>query len=100
METSFWLHNGTPLMEMTVFGADGAVRAERGPLRVSTLPPDLGPPVQVLITNDGVSSGLFTLSSRADQPRSRQQKPVLERRRRVPLPEVDADPIPDPATGE
>ena len=92
--------NGTPLMEMTVFGADGAVRAERGPLRVSTLPPDLGSPVQVLITNDGVSSGSFTLSCRADQPRSRQQKPVLERRRRVPLPEVDAEPIPDSASGE
>jgi serine/threonine-protein kinase len=40
------------------------------------------------------------LSCRADQPRSRQQKPVLERRRRVPLPEVEAEPIPDPATGE
>jgi serine/threonine-protein kinase len=92
--------NGTPLMEMTVFGADGEVRAERGPLRVSTLPPDLGSPVQVLITNDGVSSGSMTLSCRADQPRSRQQKPVLERRRRVPLPEVEAEPIPDPATGE
>lgn len=92
--------NGTPLMEMTVFGADGEVRAERGPLRVSTLQPDLGSPVQVLITNDGVSSGSFTLSCRADQPRSRQQKPVLERRRRVPLPEVEAEPIPDPATGE
>jgi serine/threonine-protein kinase len=92
--------NGTPLMEMTVFGADGEVRAERGPLRVSTLPPDLGSPVQVLITNDGVSSGSMTLSCRADQPRSRQQKPVLERRRRVPLPQVEAEPIPDPATGE
>ena len=92
--------NGTPLMEMTVFGADGAVRAERGPLRVSTLSPDLGSPAQVFITNDGVSSGLMTLSCRADRPRSRQQKPVLERRRRVPLPEVDAEPIPDPASGE
>jgi serine/threonine-protein kinase len=92
--------NGTPLMEMTVFGADGAVRAERGPLRVSTLSPDLGSPAQVLITNDGVSSGSMTLSCRADRPRSRQQKPVLERRRRVPLPEVDAEPIPDPASGE
>ena len=52
-------------MEMTVFGADGAVRAERGPLRVSTFLPDLGSPVQVLITNDGISSGSFTLSCRA-----------------------------------
>jgi serine/threonine-protein kinase len=92
--------NGTPLMEMTVFGADGAVRAERGPLRVSTLPPDLGSPVQVLITNDGVSSGSLTLSCRADRPRSQPQKPVLERRRRVPLPDVDTDPIVDSASGE
>jgi serine/threonine-protein kinase len=92
--------NGTPLMEMTVFGADGEIGAERGPLRVSTLPPDLGSPVQVLITNDGVSSGSMTLSCRADRPQSRQQKPVLERRRRVPLPAFDAEPIPDPATGE
>ena len=92
--------NGTPLMEMTVFGADGDVRAERGPLRVSTLPPDLGSPVQVLITNDGVSSGSMTLSCRADRPRYRPQKPVLERRRRGPLPNIDADLIPDPATGE
>ena len=92
--------NGTPLMEMTVFGADGDVRAERGPLRVSTLPPDLGSLVQVLITNDGVSSGSLTLSCRADRPRSRPQKPVLERRRRVPLPDVDTDPILDSASGE
>jgi len=92
--------NGTPLMEMTVFGADGVVRAERGPLRVSTLPPNLGSPVQVLITNDGVSSGSLTLSCRADRPRSRPQKPVLERRRRVPLPDIDTDPILDSASGE
>jgi serine/threonine-protein kinase len=91
--------NGTPLMEMTMFGADGDVRAERGPLRVSALPPDLGSPVQVLITNDGVSSGSMTLSCRADRLRLRPQKPVLERRRRVPLPEVDLHPILDSASG-
>ena len=79
--------NGTPLMQMTVFAADGAVVAERGPLRVVTLPVQAGSPVQVLVTNDGVSSGLLTLSCRADLPGSQ------------PLPEVDLDPIPDPATG-
>ena len=78
---------GTPLMQMTVFAADGAVVAERGPLRVVTLPVQAGSPVQVLVTNDGVSSGLLTLSCRADLPGSQ------------PLPEVDLDPIPDPATG-
>ncbi len=39
------------------------------------------------MTNDGVSSGLLTLSCRADAPAP------------TPLPEVDLNPIPDPATG-
>lgn len=79
--------NGTPLMQMTVYGADGEVAADRGPLRVVTLGEDAGSPVQVLVTNDGVSSGLLTLSCRADRPEPK------------PLPAVDPDPIPDPATG-
>lgn len=79
--------NGTPLMQMTVYGADGEVAADRGPLRVVTLSEDAGSPVQVLITNDGVSSGLLTLSCRADRPEPK------------PLPDVDPNPIPDPATG-
>ena len=79
--------NGTPLMQMTVYGADGEVAADRGPLRVVTLTEDAGSPVQVLVTNDGVSSGLLTLSCRADRPEPK------------PLPAVDPDPIPDPATG-
>jgi serine/threonine-protein kinase len=79
--------NGTPLMQMTVYGGDGAVVAERGPLRVVTLTADAGSPVQVLVTNEGVSSGVLTLSCRADQPPAK------------PLPAVDPNPIPDPATG-
>ena len=79
--------NGTPLMQMTVYGADGDVAADRGPLRVVTLSEDAGSPVQVLVTNDGVSSGLLTLSCRADLPEPK------------PLPDVDLNPIPDPATG-
>jgi len=79
--------NGTPLMQMTVYGGDGAVVAERGPLRVVTLNADAGSPVQVLVTNEGVSSGMLTLSCRADQPPAK------------PLPAVDPNPIPDPATG-
>ena len=63
------------------------VAAERGPLRVVTLPEEAGSPLQVLVTNDGVSSGLLTLSCRADAPAPK------------PLPEVDPDPIADPATG-
>jgi len=79
--------NGTPLMQMTVYGADGEVVAARGPLRVVTLTPEAGSPVQVLVTNEGLSSGLLTLSCRADRPAP------------TPLPEVDPNPIPDPATG-
>ena len=79
--------NGTPLMQMTVYGADGEVAADRGPLRVVTLPAEAGSPVQVLVTNDGVSSGVLTLSCRADAPAPK------------PLPDVDLNPIPDPATG-
>ena len=73
--------NGTPLMQMTVYAADGSIAAERGPLRVVTLAADVGTPVQVLVTNEGVASGLLTLSCRADLPR------------------VDLNPIADPATG-
>jgi len=79
--------NGTPLMQMTVYGSDGEITADRGPLRVVTLPVEAGSPVQVLVTNDGVSSGLLTLSCRADAAAPK------------PLPEVDLNPIPDPATG-
>ena len=79
--------NGTPLMQMTVFGAKGEVVAERGPLRVVSLPADAGTPVQVLVTNEGVSSGVLTLSCRADRPVPRQ------------LPPVEPNPLPDPANG-
>ena len=58
--------NGTPLMQMIVFGADGQVVVERGPLRVARIEPEAGSPLQVLVTNEGVSSALFTLSCRAD----------------------------------
>ena len=72
--------NGTPLMEMTVFGSDGQVLAARGPLRVVSLPPEAGSPVQVLVVNDGVASGVLTLSCRADgppQPKKVQQPDVV-----------------------
>ena len=38
--------NGTPLMEMTVFGLQGQVLAARGPLRVVSLPSTAGSPVR------------------------------------------------------
>ena len=79
--------NGTPLMQMMVFGANGQVEEERGPLRVMRISAEAGSPLQVLITNEGVSSGLLTLSCRAD-------------RLRPLLPPVDLDPVPDSASGE
>ena len=58
--------NGTPLMQMLVFGAKGQVVEQRGPLRLVRIPADVGLPLQVLVTNEGVSSSAFTLSCRAD----------------------------------
>ena len=78
---------GTPLMEMMVFGPNGQVVEERGPVRVARIAAEAGSPLQVLVTNQGVSSGLFSLSCRADRPRPS-------------LPDVDPDPLPDSATGE
>ena len=58
--------NGTPLMQMMVFDTSGSAMEERGPLRVVRIAAEAGSPLQVLVTNEGVSSGLFTLSCRAD----------------------------------
>ena len=60
--------NGSPLMQMSVFGADGAVLEARGPLRVVTVGAVQRSPVQLLITNEGLASALITLSLRADPP--------------------------------
>ena len=121
--------NGTPLMQMTVFGADGQVEEERGPLRVVRLPAAAGSPVQVLVTNEGVASGLLTMSCRADRiaipaPSSLLQPIPGRPPRTVPQPrsepdparlpgslprsidppastlEPDVNPIPDSATGD
>ena len=58
--------NGTPLMQMTLFRSDGTLLDKRGPLRVISLGPVNGSPLQLLVTNDGVASGLITLSCRAE----------------------------------
>ena len=58
--------NGTPLMQMMVFGVNGQVEEERGPLRLTRIAPEAGSLLQVLVTNQGVSTGLFTLFCRAD----------------------------------
>ena len=79
--------NGTPLMQMTVYGSQGDVIAERGPLRLVTVEPEAGSPVQLLVTNEGLATALLTLSCRADQQAS------------MPLPALDPNPLPDSATG-
>jgi len=58
--------NGSPLMQMSVFGADGQVLEARGPLRVVSLAAVTRSPVQLLITNEGLAPALLTLSLRAD----------------------------------
>lgn len=74
--------NGSPLMQMSVFAANGELLEARGPLRVVSLPAQAKSPLQLLVTNDGVAAGLITLSLRADPPVA----PV------TPAPEMPASP--------
>ena len=60
--------NGSPLMQMSVFAADGTLLEPSGPLRVVQLGGQSQSPVQLLITNAGVAPALITLSLRADPP--------------------------------
>jgi serine/threonine-protein kinase len=60
--------NGTPLLQMSVFGADGTLLEPKGPLRVVTLGSQKSSPVQLLITNEGVAPAMIRLSLRADPP--------------------------------
>ena len=67
--------NGSPLMRMSVFAADGSLLEPGGPLRVVSLPPQARSPVQLLITNEGVAPSLITLSLRADAPAAQPEFP-------------------------
>jgi len=60
--------SGSPLMQMTVFAADGQVLDGAGPLRVVSLEKVTSSPVQVLVRNDGPTAGLLSLSARVDPP--------------------------------
>jgi len=60
--------NGSPLMQMSVFGAGGELLEAKGPLRVVSLGAQKSSPVQLLVTNEGVAPALITLSLRADPP--------------------------------
>lgn len=60
--------NGTPLLQMSVYAADGRSLSPRGPLRVVNLGVQRGSPVQLLVTNEGVAPSRISLSLRADPP--------------------------------
>jgi serine/threonine-protein kinase len=60
--------NGTPLLQMAVYAADGSVLSPRGPLRVVSLGSQKASPVQLLVTNEGVAPARISLSLRADPP--------------------------------
>ena len=68
--------NGSPLMQMSVFSAEGSLLEAKGPLRVVSLGAQPRSPVQLLVTNEGVAPGLITLSLRADPPAPRLQPPA------------------------
>ncbi|MEB3332043.1 MAG: protein kinase [Synechococcaceae cyanobacterium] len=59
---------GTPLLQMSVFAADGTLLEARGPLRVVSLGAQQSSPVQLLVTNDGVAASMIRLQLRADPP--------------------------------
>ncbi|MFN7678679.1 MAG: serine/threonine protein kinase [Cyanobacteriota bacterium] len=60
--------NGTPLLQMSVYAADGRSLAPKGPLRVVNLGVQDSSPVQLLVTNEGVAASRISLSLRADPP--------------------------------
>jgi serine/threonine-protein kinase len=60
--------NGSPLMQMSVFDAQGNVLEPKGPLRVVSLGAVPGDQAQLLISNEGVAPAYITLSLRADPP--------------------------------
>jgi serine/threonine-protein kinase len=84
--------NGSPLMQMAVFAADGTLLEPRGPLRVVSLGEQSRMPLQLLVSNDGVAAGGITLSVRADPPAPEPPPPVPEPDElRPPPPEGEAD---------
>jgi len=92
--------NGSPLMQMAVFSADGAPLESRGPLRVVSLAAQPRSPVQLLVSNEGVAPALITLSLRADPP-SAPRPPVATPPAPAAPPaapgEPPAPPVPGPA---
>ena len=88
--------NGSPLLQMSVFSADGTLLEPRGPLRVVTLGAQQGSPVQLLLTNDGVAPAMIRLSLRADPPAP--TPPTVPEPPPEPGETPEAPPTPSPET--
>lgn len=91
--------NGSPLMQMAVFSADGAPLESRGPLRVVSLGAQQRSPVQLLVSNEGVAPALITLSLRADPP-SVPRPPVVAPTAPAAPPAAPGEPPAPPAPGQ
>ncbi len=62
-EQKFFLAlDGTPMMKMSLFGAGGTLLEQRGALRAIKLESGLASPLQLLVTNEGLASGMFVVS--------------------------------------
>jgi len=79
--------SGSPLLQMSVYSAQGSLLEPKGPLRVVSLPYQKTSPVQLLITNDGVAPAMIRLSLRADPPPATPEQPPSP----TPLPGAPAD---------
>ena len=90
--------NGTPLLQMSVYAADGRSLAPRGPLRVVNLGVQQSSPVQLLITNEGVAPSRISLSLRADPPPPAPVETPATREAGAP-PEAGGEAPPPGATG-
>jgi serine/threonine protein kinase, bacterial len=88
--------NGSPLMQMSVFSADGELLEAKGPLRVVSLGVQKNSPVQLLVTNEGVAPALITLSLRADPPPV-ETPPVAVPESSPQAPAAQLEPAPAPA---
>ena len=96
--------NGTPLLQMAVFSADGSSLAPRGPLRVVSLGRQASSPVQLLVTNEGVAPARISLSLRADPPVAAPASPAPQSEGTPlpapqPSPEMPAPQPPEPPPG-
>jgi len=92
--------NGTPLLQMAVFAADGTALSPRGPLRVVSLGRQEVSPVQLLVSNEGVAPARISLSLRADPPAAAAPAPApdpAETPQEPPFPDSNPAPLRPPA---